>query len=94
MCGKIVTNAFYNCPLGGGAIYRNKTPILKTTDQYFERVDRLIFSQNNLDLDPYDFVSIDEARKAFFVDLAGLVNIHNLPQLQTQMHHQLYLRSK
>ena len=89
VCGKIVTNAFYNCPLGGGAIYPVllKSPILKTTDQYFERVDRLLYSvKNNLDLDPYDFVSIDEARKAFFVAFsAGLVNIHNLPQLQTQI---------
>ena len=78
---KIVTNAFYRCPLGGGAIYPThlNSPLLKSKAQYFSRVDRLLECMKmDSSIDPCDIVSADEARKSFFVAFScGLINMND-----------------
>ena len=86
---KIVTNAFYNCTLGGGAVYpvHLNSPQLRSTTQYFARVARLLNSINNdKAIDSRDVVSADEARKAFFaVFTCGLINLNDISKIRAQM---------
>ena len=69
---KFVTNAFYKCPLGGAAVYpvHLNTPPLNSSSQYFKRVDRLLKAiKEGSEINSRDYISADEARKAFFVGL-------------------------
>lgn len=87
--GKAVTNAFYKCPLGGGAVYplHITTPPLLSTKDYFNRVNRLIESiKSSGSINKEDIISPEEAMKAFIsAYTAGLVNLDDANQLHCQL---------
>lgn len=87
--GKIVTNAFYKCPLGGGAVYplHITTPPLLSTNDYLNRVNRLIETiKSSGSINKEDIISPEEAIKAFIAaSTAGLVNLDDANQLHCQL---------
>ena len=76
--GKLVTNAFYKCPLGGGAIYPVHLDMepLRSVCEYFQRITQLLcFSGDSLGM-PCDVIKPDEAAIAFVVAfMAGLTDL-------------------
>jgi hypothetical protein len=87
--GKVVTNAFYKCPLGGAAVYpvHSLAKPLKSSAEYFQRIQRLLIGiRKNISLNKEDYISTEEAEKAFFVAFtAGLVDLSSPCLLHSQL---------
>jgi hypothetical protein len=89
MKDKMVTNAFYKCPLGGSAVYpvHSRSEPLKSPTEYFQRIQRLLLCiTENVMPNESDYISAEEAAKAFIAAFtAGLVDLSNPCLLRSQL---------
>jgi hypothetical protein len=87
--GKVVTNAFYKCPLGGAAVYpvHTQTPPLLSTTDYLRRVSRLLKAiRRDSPINGEDVISSEQAIKAFIAGFSfGLVKLEDGIQLRCQL---------
>tara|TARA_Y100001954_G_C15829065_1_gene613925 strand:- start:10325 stop:12058 length:1734 start_codon:yes stop_codon:yes gene_type:complete len=86
---KPVCNAFYKCTMGAAMHYpvHINTPPLKSTQDYFDRISRLLSAiSNEKTLPESDLISRAEAAKAFLAySLVGLVDLNNDDELRLQI---------